>query len=139
MSKAIERIKSKAEELATLRAEINQAEETHRLMIEAMKERRDTVQNELLTVLRKEKLSSIKTDAGESYTRATRRGINIINPILAFAWAKDNGAVAIDRRMVATKLAKVDKVPAGFEVVENEYISVRKPKANKGEESEDHQ
>lgn len=136
MSRVIDRIKSNAEQLAELRTTIAKTEEAHRLELESLKEKRDTLQNDLLTALRKEGLASIKTAAGESYARSTRRGVNIINPIAALAWAKEHGAIAIDRRIVATKLAKTDKIPAGFELVETEYISVRKPRAEKEVEVE---
>ena len=135
MSKAIERIKALAEELAALRTEITAKEEAHRLELDAMKEHRDAVQSQLLDALRKEDLTSIKTTAGESYSRATRRGVDIINPIAALSWAKDSGAISIDRRLVAQKLADkdADTLPPGFELVVTEYISVRKPKATKAE------
>jgi hypothetical protein len=139
MSKAIERIKTKAEQLAETRLLIAKTEEAHRVELEGMKAKRDTLQDELLAELRKEGLTSIKTDGGESYTRATRRGINITNPITALAWAKDHGAVAIDRRLVGAKLAKATVMPTGFELVENEYISVRKPKADKADEVDNDQ
>jgi len=128
MSKVIERIKSKAEELAAIRLEIAAMEEAHRVEVEAKKERRDAIQNELLAALRKEDLASIKTTAGETYARSIRRGVDIVNAVLAMSWARDNGAVAIDRRIVAQKLAKLDQMPPGFELTETEFISVRKPK-----------
>jgi hypothetical protein len=137
MSKAIERIKARAEALAFIRLEIAALEEAHRQELEQKKASRDTIQNELLVELRKEGLTSIKTSNGDSYSRATRRGVDIINPIAALSWAKEHGAIAIDRRLVAQRLAEFEKMPPGFQLVETEFISVHKPKAKKAEATEE--
>jgi hypothetical protein len=133
MSKIIERIKGNAEELAAIRAQINEIEEATKAQTDALKEKREELQLSLIADLKKEGLASIKTAAGESYILSKRKGINIVNDTLALQWAIENRTISIDRRMVATKLGKVDQMPAGFELVETEFISVRGAKASKDE------
>jgi hypothetical protein len=133
MSKIIERIKENAEELANIRASINEIEEAAKAQTDALKAKREDLQLSLIADLKKEGLASIKTNSGESYILSKRKGVNIVNDVSALNWAIDNHAISIDRRIVAAKLAKVDDMPAGFELVETEFISVRGAKASKDE------
>src|SRR5947209_8245026 len=98
MSKVIERIKDNAEQLASLRAEINAIEEAAKAKTDVLKARREELQEALIVDLKKEGLASIKTSAGESYILSTRKGINIVNDALALTWAIENRAISIDRR-----------------------------------------
>lgn len=133
MSKAIERIKDNAEQLAAIRAEINAIEEATKLQTDALKAKREVLQVALIADLKKEGLASIKTSGGDSYILSKRKGVNIINDALAMQWAIDNRAISIDRRVVAARLAKAEELPQGFEMVETEFISVRGAKAPKDE------
>jgi len=133
MSKIIERIKGNAEQLAAIRAQISEIEAAAKAQTDALKTQREDLQLSLIADLKKEGLASIKTDAGESYILSKRKGVNIINDALALRWAIENRAISIDRRMVATRLAKVEEMPQGFELVETEFISVRGAKASKDE------
>jgi hypothetical protein len=133
MSKIIERIKENAEELANIRAAINMLEEATKAQTDSLKAKRDEIQLSLIADLKKEGLASIKTNSGESYILSTRKGVNIVNDMLAMKWAIDNRAISIDRRMVAAKLGKSDEMPDGFELIETEFISVRGAKASKDE------
>jgi hypothetical protein len=133
MSKIIERIKDNAEQLAAIRAQINEIEEAAKERTDVLKAAREALQTALIADLKKEGLASIKINTGESYILSERKGVNIINDALALKWAIENHAVSIDRRMVATKLAKVDEMPKGFELVKSEFISVRGAKASKDE------
>ena len=133
MSKIIERIKNNAEQLADIRAQICAIEAATKVQTDALKAKREDLQMALIADLKKEGLASIKTDAGESYILSKRKGVNIVNDALALKWAIENRAITIDRRMVATRLAKVDEMPQGFELVETEFISVRGAKASKDE------
>lgn len=133
MSKIIERIKEKAEQLASVRASINRVEEEHRLIVDALKTQRDTLQEDLLVALRKEDLASIKTSAGETYARVPKRSLNITNEIVALNWAIEHRAVSINKIFAMQELKNEKEMPAGFEIIESEYISVRKPKAEKAE------
>lgn len=130
MSKVIERIKDNAEQLAAIRSQINEIEAAAKVQTDALKAQREDLQLSLIADLKKEGLASIKTNAGESYILSKRKGVNITNDALALSWAIENRAISIDRRMVATRLAKVDEVPVGFELVETEFISVRGAKAS---------
>ncbi len=129
----IKRITEKAERLAELRAAINTLEEDAKKRVEGLKQERDAIQQELIDSLKKEGLATIKTSAGESYTLAKRKGISIVNEIFALKWAMENRAVSINRILVAQKLKDAKEMPSGFEAIESEYISVRKPKANPAE------
>lgn len=129
----IKRITDKAERLAEVRAAINVLEEESKLKVEALKTERDALQEDLIASLKKESLTTIKTSAGESYTLAKRRGVSVVNESVALSWAIENRAISINRLMVAQKLRYEKEMPAGFELFESEYISVRKPKSDKGE------
>jgi hypothetical protein len=133
MSKIIERIKENAEELANIRAAINLLEEATKAQTDGLKAKRDEIQLSLIADLKKGGLASIKTNSGESYILSKRKGVNIVNDMLAMKWAIDNRAISIDRRIVATRLSKADEIPDGFELVETEFISVRGAKASKDE------
>ena len=124
-SKVITQIKDKAEELAYLRKEITTQKEEFSTRMKGFEERRDELQNELLQALKKQGLSNIKTDEGESYSIAKRKSIEITSELQAFKWAYDNRAVSINKILVKQKLKGATEIPSGFEFVENEYISVR--------------
>ena len=130
MSKVIERIKGNAERLAAIRAQINEIEAAVKLQTDALKAEKEDIQSSLIADLKKEGLASIKTNNGESYILSKRKGVNIVNEAVAINWAIDNRAISIDRRIVAAKLAKLDVMPDGFELVETEFISVRGAKAS---------
>ena len=85
MSKVIERIKENAEELANIRAAINEIEEAAKVQTDVLKAKRDTLQNALIHDLKKEGLASIKTNSGESYILSKRKGVNIVNDVLAMS------------------------------------------------------
>ena|SRR3990167_1245534 len=125
MSKAIERIKSKAEKLAELRTTIKTIEEEAKVKLDVLKLSRDEIQNELLAELKKEGLASIKTDNGETYAKGSRKSLEIVNLVFALSWAAKNHAYLIDKRIAMQIISKLDEVPNGFSVVENEFISVR--------------
>ena len=131
MSKAIERIKAKAEKLSSIRKAIDAIKEEQRVKLEALEAEKETISNELISEFGKEGLTSIKTDDGDSYTKATRKGVEITLEAQALKWSIDNLAVSIDRRLVAQKLKPLmdagEKLPAGFKESVVEYISVRKP------------
>lgn len=128
MSKIIDTITKKAEALYDIRREIERIEEENREKLAAKKLERDALQEALLDSLRKHKLSSIKVANGDSFTRARRKMYEVTLLPHALAWATKNKCVSIDKRLVSQKLGKMDEIPAGFEMVESEYISVRKGK-----------
>ena len=133
MSKIINRIKENAEQLAAIRAQINEIEDAAKSQTDVLKNQREELQMALIADLKKEGLASIKTNAGDSYILSKRKGVNIVNDALALNWAIENRAISIDRRMVATRLAKAEDIPPGFELVESEFISVRGAKTSKDE------
>ncbi len=131
MSAAIERIKANAEMLATIRHSIKTIEEESEKKLENLKLQRDELQLALLDELKKEGLSSIKTEDKDTYSIGSRKGISIKNEIGAMKWAMENRAVSIDKRLVAQMLKDVEHVPSCFEVVHSEFISIRSPKPAK--------
>ncbi len=133
MSKAIDRIKEKAEQLANLRREIKVIEEATDVALSEKKAQRDKLQDELLLAFEKEGLSSIKVAEGDTYARSTRKGVSIVDELRAFDWAYKNRAVTIDKRIVAQKLKDMKEVPNGFELVETAFISVRSAKKENAE------
>lgn len=127
----IQKITDKAERLHELRNAISVEEESLKEKLEPLKKERDELQDYLVEELKKNNLSGIKISSGENYTRAVRKGVEITNEVFALKWAKENNAFSINRVIAAQKLKDVEKMPVGFARVETEYISVRKPKADK--------
>lgn len=124
----LDEIKTKAEQLYQVRTKINELEDGIKEQTKTLKTERDELQAQLIDQMNKAELASIKVSSGESYAKATRKGVAVSNEASALKWAKENSAVSIDRRLVAQKLKDAKKLPAGFEAVESVYISVRKPK-----------
>jgi len=121
----IKEIKLLAESLAAVRRDIKVREEEADKELLPLKEMRDKTQAELLKALTGEGLSSIKTESGENYSRSVRKGIAVTNTVRALQWARENGAYAVDLRLVAQKLKDAEEMPAGFSRVETEFISIR--------------
>ncbi len=127
-SKIIERIKTKAEALYQLRQAISEKEEANRKELDVMKLDRDTVQAELLAELKKNDLASIKVGSGDSFIRQSRKSLDVVSEAHALKWAMDNRAVSINKIIAMQKIKDLEEVPPGFDVVETEFISVRKAK-----------
>lgn len=124
-SKIITKIKDKAEELSILRKEIAAIEEENLQRVDGLKERRDDLQSELIVMLGEEGLASIRTDDGETYTKAVRTGYAVVDSLQALKWARENMAFSVDIRIMAQKLKGVEELPKCFERITTEYISVR--------------
>lgn len=137
MSKAIERIKATAQALALLRKAISTKEEEQRADLAGMKADRDQKQEELLLMLKKEGLASIKTDELETYTIAHRDVYRFSDPIAEIRIATELKCLVPDRMMMKQHLARMKTLPAGVTVEDAEYISVRKPKPEKVEAEAD--
>lgn len=135
-STIIKRITEQAEKLYNLRREIERKEEENRSALEVLKIERDAIQEGLLKDLKKNDLSSIKVSSGDSFIRQSRKSIEITSEPHALDWAIKHRTVSINKILVAQALKNVGEVPAGFQVVESEYISVRKSKKeNDGQHS----
>lgn len=130
----LDKIKTLGERLYQLRRQITDAEEASRLSVAPMKEEKERVQGELIAAFKAAGIASIKVAAGDTVTVANRAAYAILNPISAFFWAKEHGAVKIDSIALKQKLEQADPatLPEGvFSPVVEEYISVRKPKPPK--------
>lgn len=130
-NKLIDKIKSKAEELYQTRKDIDKVEEAYKLTVDPLKARRDQLQQELIELYNEVGITSIKTEAGETYAKAMRKGLMIKDDRKALTWAIENNCANINKIYAAQVIFKQEEIPAGFEVVQSEYISVRKPKADK--------
>lgn len=124
----IQKITGKAEKLRMLRDYITDEEQKFKIRMEDVKKDRDSIQDELLIDMRKHKLSSIKVESGETFTKAVRKGVDITSESLALKWAIDHRAVSINKIVAGQLLKEAKEIPQGFQLVETEYISVRKPK-----------
>lgn len=134
MSKVIDRITSTAERLAELRAQIAKKEEENKKELEVLKVERDATQNALLADLNKNKLSSIKTRDGITFSRGVKKGIEIVSEVFALKWAIEHRAVSVNKILVAQALKDVEEMPQGFKFVETEFVRVTNP--NKKEDGE---
>lgn len=128
-SKVIAKMQEKAEQLWTLRKKIAYFEEEMKNDIDNMKRERDALQNDLLTQMDKNGLVSFKVKSGDSLYKGTRKSIEVTNEVFALKWAKENNAYSINKILVAQKLKDLPEVPNGFEIVESNFISVRKAKS----------
>jgi hypothetical protein len=129
MSIAIERIKSKAEELAGIRKLMREIEEVSRKKLADLQAQKDKLSELLIAEFNKEGLSSIKTEDGDTYSKATRKGVEVTVESYALEWAIKHRAVSINRTLVKQKLepliGKGEKLPDGFIYKEVEFISCR--------------
>lgn len=117
-----------SEKLYSIRRHIEKEDEAHRKVQGAFKEIRDLLQAKLLEAMNHHGLKSLKTVSGDSFYIGSKKSINITNLVFALKWARENHCYNVDKRLVAQKLKDMDKVPSGFEVIEGEYIGVKKPK-----------
>lgn len=127
----IEKIKDKAEKLREIRDLIAFKEEQNRKELEDLKIRRDEMQSALLAEMNKNQLASIKTQDGQTFSRALRKMIEITSEVFALKWALQHKAIAVNKIMVNQILRDSEVLPQGFERNVIEYISVRKPKDEK--------
>lgn len=130
-NRAIEKIKKLAEQLYIVRKEVQDIEEETKKKLAPLKSARTNLQAQLIEMLDEIGIKSIKTESGESYSKAERKGASIVDVRKALAWARENGAVSIDKRMAEQKLKALLKngkeLPEGFEIATSSYITVRKP------------
>lgn len=121
-------IKEKAEQLYALRQEIGQIEERHAAELESLKKQRDLLQASLIEDMTIGEIASLKVASGETFTKAVRKSVAIVNEFMALEWAKEHGAVTVDTKIIAQKVKDGIELPADiFRPVETNYISVRKP------------
>ncbi len=109
-------------------------------MYEAYKQTADPVEGEInelnteiLEGFRALGLNNIRLETGENYTRAVKRGLEIINEIEAMKWAVENRAISINKILVAQKLKEATEAPQGFSFIEREEVRVTKPQKHEGE------
>jgi hypothetical protein len=127
----VQQLKAKAQTLYALREEINRDEEKYQESQRLKKAKRDLLQDELIKLFKEVALDKVGVKGGNTVTLATRAGFEIRSEVHAMAWARKVGAVSIDRKMFAQLLSKTKKLPGWVKKVDNEYISVRKPKEKK--------
>lgn len=130
-NKLIKRIKDSAESLYLVRKEIEEFEEKNRIIIQELKEKRDSIQASLLVDMNKNGLKSFKIASGDSIVVGSKKGVDIVNEVLAFKWCLEHKAVSINKLLVAQKMKDSENIPPGFNLVVTEFISVRRSKDKK--------
>lgn len=126
----LQELRDKSEKLYALRREIDKRDQEHRMVMEPLEQERDALQGEVLAALNELQLASFKVASGETFTKAVRKSIVILDPYRALEWAKEHGAVSVDSKLVAQMYKDGKQLPEAFQPRETEYISVRKPKAD---------
>lgn len=124
----LQELREKSERLYDLRREIEQIEDTHDTILEPLKQERDAIQGEVIAGMSELKLASFKVEAGDTFTKAVRKSVAIIDPYRALEWAKEKGAVTIDTKLVAQMYRDGKELPEAFQARETEYIAVRRAK-----------
>jgi hypothetical protein len=127
----IQNLTTKAEMLYQVRKEIEKIETEAAEKTAKLKEERDALQVLLISDMNKIGLKSVKVANGDLFTKASRKGVDITNEIEAMKWAIEKRAVNINKAMVASLLKEEKEMPTGFQLVETEYISVKKDKSLK--------
>lgn len=125
-SKAIKQLSDDAERLYEVRKLIEAKEAICKQETEALKVEREILQRKLIDGLNKQELSSVKLKSGDRVAKGVRRGVEVVNESLAIKWAIEARAVSVNKLIAAQKLREVDEMPAGFRLVESEYISINK-------------
>lgn len=111
-------------ELFQLRQEVKEITERHEAELAPKKAQMAQVQQAFIDELTKQGLKSIKTDDA-NYSLSTRKGFRVLSEAHAIAWAKENNAIAIDKRIMAQKLKDMDEVPDFFETTESQSLTVK--------------
>ncbi len=127
-NKGIQNIQDLAEKLHGLRQQINDKEEANKKDLETLKIARDTAQQQLLEKLNENGISSLKVSNGDSFFKGTRKSVEVVSEIYARKWVKENDCFSVDKTLVMQKLKELPEVPKCFDVIETEFISVRKSK-----------
>lgn len=125
----IKDITALAEHLYTLRREIDALDEAHDMKMEGIKAERDEAQVQLITSMNENNLKSLAVTSGDTFTKAERRSVSVIDPYRALEWAKEAGAVKIDTALIAQMVKDGKELPTAFRPEITEYIAVRKAKS----------
>lgn len=127
-SKIINRIQENAEKLYDLRKLIAEKEEENKRDLEALKTERDAIQSGLISEMNKNGLASLKVKSGDTFTKSSRKSLEVVDELGALKWSIQNMAVSINKTIVAQKLKDIPEIPPFFKEIETEFISVRKGK-----------
>ena len=124
---SIEKIQELGEKLYQTRKTIREVEDEAKRTKDELKILKNEVETELLDLMTQEKIGSIKTEGGESYSKSSAKSIGITNPVFALKWCKDNDCYKIDKDLLKKQLKDTEELPECFTRIETEFISVRKP------------
>lgn len=93
------------------------------------------LEEQLLYALKMNGMKSIRTDYGETVSRVWKTTYKVKDKLKAMSWASGKGYVKteIDTKKVNAVLARLKKLPAGFEKVDSEYLRMIKPGDNQDE------
>lgn len=127
MATQIQKITDRAEKLYDIRKAINAKEEENKKELDGMKAEKEALQASLIADMNKSGLVTLKVKSGDTFTKSTKKSLEITNEAFAFKWALEHRAVSVNKILVAQMLKDKD-IPTGFKQVETEFISVRKAK-----------
>lgn len=117
-----------AQDLASIRSKITDIKES---LLTPLEEKETELEIELLNALKAQGLQNIKLENVGVFTRAFRTSVKITDMDKAFEWANkqlDDGIAIfkIDTTLASKMIKPLLETPAGFELAETEYLSVRK-------------
>lgn len=130
MNMELDTLRAKSEQLYQLRREIENKNDEHKMIMEPLEQERDALQGEVIAAMTELKLASFKVEAGDTFTKAVRKSVAIIDPYKALEWAKSTGAVTIDTKLVGQWYKDGKELPEAFQPRFTDYIAVRKAKDN---------
>ncbi len=122
-------MKLKVNEIADALYSNAQAQEKVSLMLKPLKIEEENLREEMMSALKKNKLTSFKSDVtGSAYTRAYRASLEVVDGEKALKWALKNDSVKIDTTKANKLLKGAGALPEGFEQKETEYLTISKSK-----------
>lgn len=119
----------KINEIADALYENMEAQERIKEMLLPLKDTEAQLREDMMTVLKKNKLTSFKSDVtGSAYTRAYRASLGITDEEKALKWAIEQKCVKVDTTEANKLLKGSGALPEGFEQKETEYLTISKAK-----------
>lgn len=113
-----------ANQLYAVRKEIKEIEERHEAELAPKKALLESLQTVLITAFEKDGLKSLKTTEA-NFALTSRHGFTFTDEIRARAWAIENNAYSIDKRLAAQVLKEVTEYPDFIQPTETKYLTIK--------------
>lgn len=126
--KSLKALTEAANKLKKLRINKEASYQAYKMMSDPLDAEIEKLSEEILAGFRTLKINNIKLESGESYTRALKQGVEIMDELKALEWAIEHRAVSIHKVLLKQQLRDLKELPPFFKRVELEEVRVTKPK-----------